>query len=418
MIWLILILLLFCSGAVSASETALFSLPRKTLREFELSGGLRRRAARLMRRPRRVLMIVLVANTAANISIFAASYVAFEEIGASHPGVAAAGGIAVLLAVIFLGEVIPKGVALADAPLLAPLSAGLISALEVVLNPLQWALSTLLVNPITRLMSPASTYSDTVTTEELRLLVEHSARAGHIDSTENGMLQAIVGLGEASIRDVMTPRVDIESVRLSDNPGVVLAKMRASRKRVYPACGRDLDDIQGLLYARDVLLAPGTALKHLLRPVEFVPEQINLAQLMRHFRQRRAHFAIVVDEYGGTAGLVTNEDAVEWIVGDLPDEETAPCTPATERLDENTYRLSGDLSVREWADRFGVGEIDRQIDTLGGLILSRLGRLPHPGDTIRIRNLTLTVEAVDRRRIERVILRRGADDASTTRARS
>lgn len=418
MIWLILILLLFCSGAVSASETALFSLPRKTLREFELSGGLRRRAARLMRRPRRVLMIVLVANTAANISIFAASYVAFEEIGALHPGVAAAGGIAVLLAVIFLGEVIPKGVALADAPLLAPLAAGIISTLEVVLNPLQWVLSALLVNPITRLMSPASTYSDTVTTEELRLLVEHSARAGHIDSTENGMLQAIVGLGEASIRDVMTPRVDIESVRLSDNPGVVLAKMRASRKRVYPACGRDLDDIQGLLFARDVLLAPGTALKHLLRPVEFVPEQINLAQLMRHFRQRRAHFAIVVDEYGGTAGLVTNEDAVEWIVGDLPDEETASDTPATERLDENSYRLSGDLSVREWADRFGVGEIDRQIDTLGGLILSRLGRLPHAGDTIRIRNLTLMVEAVDRRRIERVILRRDADDASTTRARS
>jgi CBS domain containing-hemolysin-like protein len=194
--------------------------------------------------------------------------------------------------------------------------------------------------------------------------------------------------------------------------------MQASRKRVVPACGRDLDDIQGLLYARDVLLAPGTALKHLLRPVEFVPEQINLAQLMRHFRERRAHFAIVVDEYGGTAGLVTNEDAVEWIVGDLPDEETAPFTPATEQLDENTYRLSGDLSVREWADRFGVGEIDRQIDTLGGLILSRLGRLPHAGDTIRIRNLTLMVEAVDRRRIERVILRRGADDASTMRARS
>jgi CBS domain containing-hemolysin-like protein len=202
--------------------------------------------------------------------------------------------------------------------------------------------------------------------------------------------------------------------------------MRASRKRVVPACGRDLDDIQGLLYARDVLLAPGTALKHLLRPVEFVPEQINLAQLMRHFRQRRAHFAIVVDEYGGTAGLVTNEDAVEWIVGDLPDEETADprsqisnlkSRPATEQLDENTYRLSGDLGVREWADRFGVGEIDRQIDTLGGLILSRLGRLPHAGDTIRIRNLTLTVDAVDRRRIERVILHRDADDDSTTRAR-
>jgi len=416
MIWSAIVLLLCFSGAVSASETALFSLPRKTLREFERAGGLRRRAASLMRRPHRVLMIVLIANTAANISIFTVSFVALDDFGAKHPALAAAGSVAVLLAVILLGEVMPKGAALANAPLLAPPAAGLISTLGIILNPLQWLLSTILVNPITRLMSPAATFSDTVTPDELRLLVEHSARAGHIDSTENGMLQAVVGLGEASIRDVMTPRVDIDFVRLADDPGKVLAKVRESRKRIFPACGRNLDDIQGLLHARDVLLSPGAGLKNLVRPVEFVPEQINLAQLMRHFRERRTHFAIVVDEYGGTAGLVTNDDAVEWIVGDLPDEETASELPATERIDEDTYRLSGDLSVREWADRFGVGEIDRQIDTLGGLILSRLGRMPHVGDAVRIRNLTLTVEAMDRRRIERVILRRGADEVATTGA--
>jgi len=418
MIWAVLIMLLFCSAAVSAAETALFSLSRKALRDFELAGGLRRRAARLMRHPRRVLMLVLIANTAANVSIFAVSYVAIETVGVSHPGLAAAGSVAVLLLVILFGEVIPKGIALANAPVIAPLAAGLMSILGAVLNPIRWLLSTLLVNPITRLVSPASTISDTVTTDELCLLVEHSARAGHIDSTENGMLQAIVGLGEASIRDVMTPRVDIESVKLSDPSGAVLARIRATRKRIYPVCGRDLDDIQGLLHARDVLLSPNSPLKHLLRPVEFVPEQINLAQLMRYFRERRAHFAIVVDEYGGTAGLVTNEDAVEWIVGDLPDEESASEVPATERLDDDTYRLSGDLSVREWADRFGVGEIDQQIDTVGGLILSRLGRLPHVADTIQIRNLTLTVDAVDRRRIKRVILRRTPEDVTNGGARS
>ncbi len=414
MIWLALALLLASSGAMSASETALFSLSRKTLREFDRQGGLRRQAARLMRHPRRVLMIVLIANTTVNVSIFTLSYVALESLGSRHASAAAAASVGILLAVILFGEVVPKGVALANARTLATPAAALISLLSVVLHPLQWFLSALLVNPITRLLSPAARFSDTVTTEELRLLVEHSAREGHIDSTENGMLQAVVGLAEASVRDVMTPRVDIESVRLDDDPREVYEQVRRTRKRIFPACGRDLDDIQGLLHARDVLLSPGAALRPMLRPVQFVPEQINVARLMRHFHQHHSHFAIVVDEYGGTAGLVTNEDAVEWIVGDLPDEDAGTAMPPTERVDDNTYHLSGDLGVREWAERFGVGEIDRGIDTIGGLILARLGRMPQVGDAIRIRNLTLSVESLDHRRIERVLLRR---DPSENRKR-
>jgi len=238
------------------------------------------------------------------------------------------------------------------------------------------------------------------------LLVEHSARHGHLDSAENEMLQAIVGLAEASVRDIMTPRVDIEWVQLSEQPGKVREIVQASKKRMFPACGKDLDDVRGLLYARDVLHSPHAPWRSLVRPVHFVPEQINMSQLMRHFREGRSHIAIVVDEYGGTAGLVTSEDAVEWIVGDLPDEDAALHAPPTERLDDNTYLVAGDLSVREWADRFGVQEIDTHIDTVGGLILARLGRMPQVGDRITLRNLTLTVENMNRRRIERVRLTR------------
>jgi len=252
--------------------------------------------------------------------------------------------------------------------------------------------------------------SPTVTTEELRLLVEHSARHGHLDSTENEMLQAIVGLSEVSIRDIMTPRVDIEWVSLSDQPAKVRGKVLTSKKRMFPACAKDMDDIRGILHSRDALLSPDRPWRSLLRPVEYVPEQINLSQLMRHFRDERSHFVIVVDEYGGTAGLVTSEDAVEWIVGDLPDEDAALRAPPTERLDEDTYLVAGDLSVREWADRFGVKEIDDQIDTVGGLILSRLGRLPQVGDRIKLRNLTLTVEDMNRRRIGRVRLHRDTEE--------
>jgi len=172
------------------------------------------------------------------------------------------------------------------------------------------------------------------------------------------------------------------------------------------------------LLARDALLTTGAAIPSLVHPVHFVPEQINLAQLVRHFHDEGSHFAMVVDEYGGTAGLVTVDDVVEWIVGGLPDSEAPRSAPVTERIDHDTYRLAGDLSVRDWAERFAVDEIDRHIDTIGGLILSKLGRLPRAGDTVRIRNLVLTVEAIQKRRIEWVLLRRASSESEALGAAS
>jgi CBS domain containing-hemolysin-like protein len=406
MIWLALALLLVCSGIVSASETALFGLSRQALNQFRRQGGLHRRVFLLMQQPRRVLMTVLMTNTAANVAIFAVSFFAFREIRDAPRIVAAVAGLAAPLAVIVFGEMLPKSLALSNSRRLAPLACGLIGVLQAVLGPLQWILSRLLVDPITRLLAPTSSITNTVTTEELRLLVEHSAREGVINSTENEMLQAIVALADVSVREVMTPRVDIPSVSMDSDRAKVLATFRESGRRRLPVRGRDMDDIRGILYARDVRLEPTEPVGKLFRRIHFVPEQVTLMQLLRHFRSENIHLAIVVDEFGGTAGLVSIEDIVKWVVGELPDAEAPRPTAVTERLDENTYRLPGDLSVRVWANRFGVGEIDHHVDTVGGLILAQLGRLPRTGDRIRLRNLTLTVETMRRRRIERVLLHR------------
>ena len=412
-IWLTIGVLLVCSGLVSGSETVLFCLSRKDLDHFrQAPAWIGRRPYLLMRHPRRVLMTVLIANTTVNVSIFSVSFGVLERFRVNQPALAAVVGTAVLISVILFGEMIPKAVGLANARRLAPAAAGLIGTLQTVLGPVRGILAVLLVDPITRLLAPSRRPSDTVSTEELRLLVEHSAREGHIDSTENEMLQSIVSLAEVSVCEVMTPRVDIEPIRIDDDVEAIRSVVRASRKRTLPVCGRDLDDIKGVIHARDVLLHTRTPITELVRPADFVPEQANLAQLVRHFRGGKRHFAIVVDEYGGTAGLVTNEDAVEWIVGELPKSQTPRPAASTERLDESTYRLSGDLSVREWGERFGVGEIDRHVNTVGGLILSKLGRIARRGDQVHIRNLTLTVESVKRRRIESVLLRR--DESAET----
>jgi CBS domain containing-hemolysin-like protein len=127
---------------------------------------------------------------------------------------------------------------------------------------------------------------------------------------------------------------------------------------------------------------------------------------MYHFRNENIQFAMVVDEYGGTAGCVSADDVIEWIAGDVPDERDQPLALLTEKLGDDCYRVSGNLCARLWAERFAVRQVDRHIDTVGGLVVAKLGRVPRAGDSVRIRNLELTVESVSKRRIERILVRR------------
>lgn len=404
--WLVLLLLLLSSGLASGSETALFAVSQTTLRQFGRQHGLRRQVYRLMQHPRQVLMTVLITNTAINVGIFAVSYTLLAGLEATYPMAGPIGSVFVLLAVVLCGEIMPKAIALNRATQLSPFAGGVISFLQIVLGPLQWLLGTFLVEPITKLLAvypPA----DEVSTEEMQLLVRQSARRGLITSQENEMLRAVLALGNATVREVMTPRVDMLTVRLTDSYDDIRQALRESRKRKLPVCGRDLDDIRGILYARHVLLQTDKPIEQWLRPVNYVPEQMKLMQLLQHFREQRMQFAVVVDEYGGTVGVVSLEDVLERIVGDLG-EYDAPTDAQVEQIDDNTYRLPGGTSVREWAERFGVHAVPRNVDTLGGLILSRLGRVPEENDHIRIRNLTLTVERMNHHRIESILVRRDA----------
>ena len=406
MYWILLIVLLACSAVMSGAETALFGVGREALQEFAHAGPWRRRVNVLMQHPRRVLLTVLMGNTATNVAFFAVSFVFLQHHGKSNPGVAAAMSLALFFALLILGEVVPKSVALRNTQRLAPAAAAVIGPLEIVLRPVRWLLDQVFVVPLTRLIAPATPRPTEVSTEELRLLVEHSAREGHINSTENDLLQAVVALADVSVRDVMTPRVDIQFVSVDGDRRSVLAAFEESKRRRLPICGKNLDDVRGMILVRDVYLGPQAPIRTLVRRVRFVPEQVNLLQLLRFFKEEDAQMAIVVDEYGGTAGLVTAEDVVQWIVGGVSEGGAARAGDEAERIDEDTYRLSGDLSVRFWPERFVVDETEHRVDTVGGLVLSRLGRLPRAGDEVRISNLTLTVEAVNKRRIESVLLRR------------
>ncbi len=357
-----------------------------------------------MHRPRRVLMTVLIANTTVNIAIFAVSYVLLESLGKSSPAVSAAGGVLSLAVVIVFGEIVPKALALSNARRFAPMVAPVIEALALVTTPLRWVLRYSLVEPLTRLLSSPRPRRPAVSSEDLRALVELSAEQSIISSREHDMLQVVLVLPEIPVRAVMVPRVNIKAASVDAERADLIEMFRTARFKKLPLIGRDLDDIRGVLYARDLYLQPDKAASELMRPARYVPEVINLVQLIDYFQTTRSQFAIVVDEHGGVSGLVALEDVLEEVVGELEAADRPVPDTTVERIDERTYRLSGAMSVRDWRDSLGIGGRFKEMDTIGGVVLARLGRLPHEGDQVRFGNLTITVDRVAARRIDRVLV--------------
>ena len=411
-----LLLLLLASALFSGSETALFSLSGSDLRR--LSSGphrLGRIAADLMRRPRSLLLSVLIGNTLVNVLIFADSYVLFHGLsGTLGPLAEAIAGAVSLLMVIVVGEVIPKSLAVAWAPRVAPIVAAPMRLWRTVCWPARIVLDTLCVVPLTRLLGGSSPRPRRVEPEELRLLIETSRRGGAIDADETELLAQVVGLGQLRVTEVMIPRVDVRSYDVDGSPEGLRDLMRQTRLTKIPVYRGEPDQIVGLIYAKRLFLEPAASLTDLVQPVRFVPEQTRVAGLLGHFRRTRTQLAVVVNEYGGFVGLVTLEDVVEQIVGDLWDPDEVPPEPEVVAIDERTYELAGHLSIRDWQRVFELGAATDRIRTVAGLVLGRLGRPASPGDVVEIGPARLTVIRTRGRRIERLRLELSAEDAPTT----
>lgn len=400
----LLSLLITCSFFVSGSETALFALTNRQLRTFSNSDNVfKRRAYLLMRHPQRVLMTVLLANTTLNIAIFAVSYSGASRMGPPNPLVAAISGVITLLLVLLLGEVVPKALALAHAVRLAPISAPVIQMLQIVTTPFRVVLQGAMVEPIIRLISPSEPEGDPA--EDLRALVEMSAHQGVISSRENDMLQAVFVLPEVPVRSVMVPRVAINAVKLNSPRRQILKVFYETKLKQLPVIGRDMDDVRGTLKMRDLFLYPQKPIAQLINPVRFVPEVINLLQLLNHFRETKTRFAIVVDEHGGVSGLVTLEDVVEQIVGDLVSSHRPEDDTPIIKIDDGQYIASGRLGVRHWRRIIGDHPQLADVDTIGGVVSALLGRLPRVGDTVKVGGISITVEDMADRSIGRVRLR-------------
>lgn len=398
-------LLLMVSALFSASETALFSLSRSEVYQLSHGGRLEKLAVRLLSHPRTTLNTILLGNLLVNTAYAAASamlVLSLEELGLAA-WQSAIISLLPLVALILLAEIAPKSLALPMAMRLAPLAASSLLLLSKLFRPLLWVMDHVFVRPLTRIVSPQQTIAGDITAEELAALLELSAKRGLLNLQANALLQEIVELTDLRARDIMVPRVDMIACEVNAPVSEAAAKLRSSGLRRLPVYEGDLDHLLGIVYAKRVLLDAQAKLRDLVVKAPFVPESAKIERVLLQFRVTRSQMAFVVDEYGGTAGLVTLDDVLEEIVGEIPDPR-GPELPLFERINERQYLLDGDLGIHEWADAFRIDLVGRRISTVGGFVMYLLGRLPRPGDTVRYRNLRFTVESMRKRRIEKLRL--------------
>jgi len=418
--------LLGLSGFFSGSETALFSLRREHLRA--LGRGRGRFVRRLLHDPKSLLITILFGNLLVNILFYSVSVTLVVRLYRDgHTAAATALGVAAPFLVIIFGEVGPKSLAVHVPRAIAELAAAPLVLLRAAILPIRVVLG-VFTEGVLRLLAAPRAVEPLVTAEELKQLLEGSQLKGTLRPDEGRMLRELIDLGRLCCREVMVPRVDLVMCPVDEGAEAFIDLVCATGRRRIPVYEETKDHVLGVVDARDVLAfevlphgqgggaslgskpapqalpaAPareplrGATLRECLRRIAFVPESKSVESLLREFRQTHTAMAVVVDEYGGTAGLVTLHDILGAIA---PAAE--PLEGLVREIDAHTYRVGGRLSIRDWNEHpaFSVELERRGTDTIGGFVMSLLGRIPAAGDTATHRNLRFTVEQVGRRRID------------------
>ena len=314
---------------------------------------------------------------------------------------------------LILGELVPKRIAMQKPYEVAKLACGVIRAVEFLMRPVIAFLAFSTNTVLKFLHMKTEAQEDQVTEDEIRLMIDLGNENGAIDEEEKTWLQNVFEFGDTTVGEAMTREFDVESLAVTDDEEAILRKIRDTGLSRFPVYDEAGEDILGILYAREYLLSATGGkkqpLRELLHVPYFVPESIHTDQLFRDMQKKKVHMAIVVDEYGNISGIITMEDLLEEIVGNIYDEFDQKEEPEAEKLGENKWRFPGDTPVEEIGEIMGVSlpESD-DYDTIGGLILNRLGSIPKDGTVVDVETegIAIRAERIKGRRIESVIIER------------
>jgi putative hemolysin len=422
----VVLLLVLGSALFVAAEYALITGRRVRLEERAERGGRGAKTAlRLMDQPVR-----FISSTQLGITIFAILVGAIgEPLIADLMEPPLAGGVSFLLAFalltylsVVLGELVPKAVALQKAEALAVFLSVPLDLLSRIGHPIVWLLQ-VSANAVLRLLrvKPAPAGMVAYTREDIRYSVAAAEDVGELHRAEEEMLYKVFDFAAKEVATVMVPRPEVVAISIDMPPEEALATVIDSPFTRYPVYRESLDEIVGVLHVRDLFAAmhdigiASVRLESIIRPAFAVPETKDLAALLADFRREKQHMAIVVDEYGAMDGIVTLEDLLEEIVGEIEDEFDLPDT-SIERIDEKRARVGGTLSIDDFNEEFATQLDQEDFHTMAGLVFGALGRAPEVGDSVVVDGLRLTVLEVEGNRIMRLEVEFGVEEQPTPEA--
>jgi CBS domain containing-hemolysin-like protein len=412
---LFFLLLTLIVAAISAgAETALTSVNRLRIRNLAEEGDANaRRITKLLQHPQNFLTTILVVS---NVAVITGSTLAtIIAVDLDFNGAEIISTVLLSLIVLIFCEITPKSIAVQAPERWARWLVRPVEAIMFVLRPLVIAL-TWITSGMVRLVGGRGSHYSTqfVTEDELRLLVEVGEEEGVLEEEEREMIDNVFDLSDTAVREIMVPRIDMVTVEADDDIRAATQVILQGGQSRIPVYEDSIDNIIGVLYAKDLLriyaLNQQATIRSLVRPPFFVPESKRLDDLLREMQSQRVHIAIVVDEYGSVAGLVTIEDLVEEIIGDIQDEYDVE-EQLFEKLGENDFILDAKVGLDEFEELMDRELPEDGYETVGGFVISELDKIPNVNDTVRYEDMAFTVLGTKGRRITKLRVERGLSQA-------
>ena len=400
---LLLVFLLLCSAFFSACEVAYFSLNSLQLNEMsEKKGHLGRIVNSLLEKPRELLITIYIGNEFVNIAIsVVVTSIAINVFG--NLGVGIAIGVGTLLLLVF-GDIIPKSISLKFSQPYALFSAYPLTIFAKIVQPAQKLFSIWTEKIISYMgILPHGLKESPITDEEFRAMVQVGEGEGVIDSDERELIQNVIEFGETTVDEIMTPKIDMFTVGIEDSLDDILPRIIENFYSRVPVYGEDEEAILGILYTKDLtrlkhLPREKVSLKSILHDTISVPQSKKIKEMLEEFRKMKRHMAIVLDEYGSVCGLVTLEDILEELVGEIDSEMRQEELPL-KRLNENHYRIVGAYSLAEFNESFQSDLPENDYDTVGGYVFGLFGRIPRSGESTTVDRFKFRVEKMKGSRI-------------------
>ncbi|MEO6135553.1 MAG: hemolysin family protein [Ginsengibacter sp.] len=414
----ILLFLILLNGVIVLCETALIAAKKGRLEGSAARGDSRSKTViELKEDPDIFLSTVQIYITLISIltGIFSGKEFSkylqpvFENIDFLKPYASTVATVVIVIIVTFLsilfGELIPKRLAMLTPEAIAKVAAKPVKLLSTISYPLVWLLSTL-NGGIFKLFNIKADADSMVTEDEIKAMINEGSEMGAIEEDEKDIIERVFHLGDRNITSLMTHRTDIVWCEINETRLSVIEKIREFQHSVYPVCRENIDDIEGIVYVKDMYLQPDAPLSTLIRKALFVPENNSAYQVLKKIKESKIHYAFIVDEYGSMQGMITVKDILNAIVGEMPEEEDDEYE-IVERKD-GSFLVDGQLQFYDFLTHFNktiwINEGENEFDTMAGFILHELKQIPSAGDTFSWRGFDFEIIDMDGHRIDKIIV--------------